>query len=128
MHLHLPIRMSRWLRLALLAVLSCALSGCGDPAPIAISYRQSLLDSAGLVMIVNNTGSKYLSCRMNVSSGVNRTKTGYLFSLGPHASQEIGVIQAGWSFKSGEKVQIAVEGHVTHSIAVANRSACARIS
>lgn len=106
------------IRFLLLAGLTLPLTGCGEKAPLNIGYRQSLLDSAGLVMIVKNVGSKHLSCRMNVTSKVTGRSAQYVFSLAPHASQEIGAVQAGWSFKSGEKVKITVEGHSTHSFTV----------
>lgn len=107
-----------WVRVLLVGALGTLLTSCGKPAPVDISYRPSLLDSSGLVLIVSNSGSQYLSCRMNVVSKVNGTRAGYVFSLGPHAKQEIGAIQAGWSFKSGEKVSIAVEGYATRKFAV----------
>lgn len=107
-----------WIRSICIVCLALPLSGCGEQAPLSISYRQSLLDSAGLVMIVSNIGSKHLSCRMNVSSKVTGRSAQYVFSLAPHGSQEIGAVQAGWSFKSGEKVKITVEGHATHSFTV----------
>lgn len=115
---YLPSRRLLWFRLSLLMAFCLVIVGCGKPAPLDISYRPSLWDSAGLVLIVRNTGTQYLSCRMNVSSDVTGKKAGYLFSLGPHATQEIGAIQAGWSFKSGEDVRIAVEGHATHKFTV----------
>lgn len=70
------------------------------------------------MLIVKNASSRHLSCRMDVTSKITRMSSRFLFSLGPHGSQEIGAIQAGWSFKSGEKVKIAVEGYSTHSFAV----------
>jgi len=110
--------LNRWLRLLLVTILGVSLAGCGKPAPLDISYRPSLWDSAGLVLIVTNSGPQYLSCRMNVASKVTGEKSGFVFSLGPHAKQEIGAIQAGWSFKSGEKVSISVEGHATRKFTV----------
>lgn len=107
-----------WIRWYCLACLPLLLTGCGEEAPLAVSYRQSLLDSAGLVMIVKNTGSKHLSCRINMSSKVTGRSGQYVFSLAPHGSQEIGAVQAGWSFKSGEKCKITVEGHASHSFTV----------
>ena len=44
---------------------------------------------------------------------VNKTmqqRSDYPFSLGPYKSTEIGILEAGWTFKSGETVKISVEG------------------
>ena len=87
------------------------LSSCSKPAPLNTSFRRSALDSAGLVLQVRNTSGKSLSCAMTAKNKTDGQTCRYSFSLAPSGSTEIGIMEAGWSFKSGERVQIDVEGH-----------------
>ena len=75
------------------------------------SFRRSALDSAGLVLQVRNTSSKSLSCAMTATNKTDGQDCRYSFS-------EIGIVEAGWSFKSGESVRIDVEGHRSLSLQV----------
>jgi len=79
-------------------------------APLQTSFRRSSLDSAGLVLQVQNTSAKSLSCRMVAVNKTMQQRADYPFDLGPYKSTEIGILEAGWTFKSGEAVKIAVEG------------------
>lgn len=87
------------------------LSSCSKPAPLNTSFRRSALDSAGLVLQVRNTSGKSLSCAMTATNKTDGQTCRYSFSLAPSGSTEIGIMEAGWSFKSGERIQIDVEGH-----------------
>jgi hypothetical protein len=102
----------RWSRLHLVpAVLAILLVSCSKPAPLSRTFRPSALDSAGLVLQLRNTSSKNLSCAMTATNKTDRQVCRHSFSLGPNASVELGIIETGWSFKSGESVEIKVEGH-----------------
>ncbi|RYD59771.1 MAG: hypothetical protein EOP83_20420 [Verrucomicrobiaceae bacterium] len=78
---------------------------------MSTSFRPSALDSAGLVLQVRNTSSKSLSCAMMATNRTDGQVCRHSFSLGPNSLIELGIIETGWSFKSGESVEIAVEGH-----------------
>lgn len=91
------------------------ITGCGQssapPAPLKVGFRGSALDRAGLVLQVQNTSDKHLSCRMTAVNSVQAQRVNYSFDLAPYNSTEIGVLECGWSFKTGEGVAIQVEGH-----------------
>jgi len=80
-------------------------------APLQTSFRRSSLDADGLVLQVRNTSVEDLSCRMVAVNQTVQQKADYAFSLGSYKSTEIGILEAGWSFKSGETVNIWVEGY-----------------
>lgn len=96
---------------ALILPVALLLASCSKPATLKTSFRPSALDSAGLVLQVRNTSSKSLSCAMTATNRTDAQKCRHSFSLGPNASVELGILETGWSFKSGESVEIAVEGH-----------------
>jgi hypothetical protein len=79
--------------------------------PISISWRRSALDSAGLVMQVQNTSNERLSCMMAAVNETQGQHTAYSFDVGPYKISEIGIVECGWSFKSGEGVAIRSEGY-----------------
>ncbi len=79
--------------------------------PITISWRTSALDSAGLVMQVQNTSNERLSCMMAAVNETQGQHTAYSFDVGPYKMYEIGIMECGWSFKSGESVAIRSEGY-----------------
>jgi hypothetical protein len=79
-------------------------------APLELGFRRSSLDSAGLVLQVQNTSTKSLSCRMIAVNNTVQQRADYPFDLGPYKSTEIGILEAGWTFKSGETVKIWCEG------------------
>jgi len=95
----------------LVSLFACLFTSCSKPAPLSTSFRPSALDSAGLVLQVRNTSSKSLSCAMTATNRTDKQTCRYSFSLAPNGSTEIGLVEAAWSFKSGESVEIAVEGH-----------------
>lgn len=103
---------------ALVVLTSLPLASCSKRAPLDTSFRRSALDSAGLVMQVRNTSNKSLSCGMTASNKTDGQTCRYSFSLAPSGFTEIGIMEAGWSFKSGENVRIDVEGHRAHSLQV----------
>ena len=100
------------------ALLAFLLASCSKPAPLNTSFRRSALDSAGLVLQVRNTSSKSLSCAMTATNKTDGQDCRYSFSLAPSGFTEIGIVEAGWSFKSGESVRIDVEGHRSLSLQV----------
>lgn len=104
---------NKWPNLALVAVMlvsTLLLAGCGKPAPIKTSFRQSALDSSGLVLQVQNTSDHRLSCKMTAKNKTLNQRVNYAFDLGPYASTEIGLLETDWTFKTGESVEIEVEG------------------
>ena len=80
-------------------------------APIRISWRPSKLDSNGEVMQVHNGSSEFLSCEMVVTNFIVQQGTNYQFDVGPNSMKEIGIVECGWSFKSGESIAIGTEGY-----------------
>ena len=96
-----------------LCVLTASLifGGCGKPdAPLSFSFRGSAMDASGLVLQVQNTGDKHLSCRMWAVNSVQNQARDYSFDLGPYQKTEIGILECNWSFKTGEGVTIRTEG------------------
>ena len=96
-----------------LAATVCLLTSCDKPAPLSTSFRRSAMDAAGLVLLVKNTSDKSLICKMSASNKTLNKSTSYTFPLPPHESTEIGILETAWSFHTGEKVRIEVEGFRT---------------
>lgn len=94
----------------IVVIIACALSACGNSPPLEVTFRQSLMDSAGLVLQVKNTERKHLSCIMTAENRTYEAKVTYEFSLGPNEHTEIGIVEAAWTFKTGESVTIQTEG------------------
>ena len=89
------------------------LNGCSKAPPsppLKISFRGSSLDSNTLVLEVQNTSDKHLSCKMWALNKVQRQTTDYSFSVGPYKMTEIGILECGWMFQTGESVSISTEG------------------
>lgn len=106
------------IRYSSLVLVSVALSSCNKPAPIGVHFRQSYLDRAGQVLVVQNNSSRHLSCLMTVRNKTHSTRTSYSFAVGPGDSASIGILETGWSFQSGEQVAIAVEGYAKRKLNV----------
>jgi len=95
-------------------------SGCGqsdatphrasNPVPLRYSFRPSKLDTAGLVLQLENPSQARLACKLdawNKTFGQHREHT---FHLGPRESIELGLLEMSWSFKTGETVEIRADG------------------
>ena len=105
--------------LAIIAMLF-TLSACDHPPapPLKLYTRPSKLDSTGLVLCMTNTSDKSLSCLLTArNTTLNQTRT-HPFDIGPNATTEIGILEMGWSFKTGEKIRLAVEGFETEDYLV----------
>ena len=85
-------------------------------APLKASFRASAI--SGLVLQVQNTSGEYLSCKMWARNSTLNETTSYSFSLDPYKMTEIGILECGWSFQSGESVYIKTEGFADYSFAV----------
>jgi len=79
-------------------------------SPVQTTWRQSALDPNGLVLQVRNTGDRHLSCRLDARNETTRQTVTHTFSVGPNQLTEVGLLEAGWSFKSAERGTIATEG------------------
>ena len=110
---------NKYAMMLIAVVVTCLVDlGCARQAPITTSFRQSALDSGGLVLQVHNTGDGHLSCVMYAENKIMDERRGYAFSLAPYATTEIGILEASWSFKSGERILIQTEGYGNVSLAV----------
>jgi hypothetical protein len=99
------------------AVLVIALAGFGvwmflrpPAAPVQTTFRGSWLDPNGLVLQVRNTSGKSLSCSMRARNNTMNENMVYRFSVGPWDTTEVGILESGWSWYSGETGYIEVEG------------------
>ena len=96
----------------LIAGLVCVcMAGCGQKCPITTSFRQSQIDSSGLVLQVHNTGNELLSCAIHAENQQLNESMNYAFYLSPHAMTEIGLLETGWTFKAGETVLFTINGY-----------------
>ena len=85
-------------------------------APLVITWRSSLI--SGLVMQVQNTSGKNLSCAMVVINSTQGQHRDYSFSLDPYKQQEIGIMECNWKFEHGEWVKVLVEGYADLKLTV----------
>ncbi len=78
--------------------------------PLELGFRRSSLDSSGLVLQAENKGNGSLSCRVIATNKTVQQHTDYPFTVGPYRMAENGILETGWSFKTGEQEGICVEG------------------
>lgn len=76
------------------------------------------MDRAGLVLQVHNTSDKSLSCKLIAHSEIANQTLSHIFSVGPNSTEEIGLVETNWTFKTGERVQIEVEGYSSKGFSV----------
>ena len=87
-------------------------------APVQITCRRSGLDSCGIVLQIHNTRNHSLSCRVAMENKTLNEATSCNTDIGPWKTSEIGILEAGWSFKTGERVHIDVEGFQSFAFTV----------
>ena len=92
--------------------------GCNSCAPVEVTFRQSLLDEAGLVLQVHNTSDGHLSCVMEAENNLQKQSVSHSFSLAPYEDMELGIIETGWSFRTGESVVVKCEGKIPYTTTV----------
>ena len=56
--------------------------------PVEMSFRQSALDSSGLVLIAQNTSKGHLSCVLTVENKILNQRERFSISFGPHEKRE----------------------------------------
>jgi hypothetical protein len=84
--------------------------------PITTSFRASAI--SGLVLQVQNTSDKYLSCKLSVLNETEQQNAVYSFSLDPYKMAEIGILEMNWTFMHGEKCLIKTEGYADLNFSV----------
>jgi hypothetical protein len=87
--------------------------GCGEIAPVQLTFRESKLDPDGFVLQVHNTGDDHLACRMEVENETKGESTSLSFTLDPYEDTEIGILEAGWSFAKDEQVEVSCKDRMT---------------
>ena len=86
--------------------------------PIDVSFRESLMFDGKVLQVKNTTTDKHLSCLMTVHNYTHQQKKSFSFVLSPRETQEVGVLEIGWRFSTGESVSIEVEGFRTYDCKV----------
>jgi hypothetical protein len=87
-----------------------------QPAPVQTTWRPSAIN--GLVMQVQNTSDKYLSCKLTVVNLTEHQSQRYSYTLDPYKQTEIGLMECNWAFLHGESGRIEVEGYTTKEFTV----------
>lgn len=82
-----------------------------ETPPIDIECRNSLLYKGKVIRVINKSESKHLSCCLRVRSRLNDSEKSYYFTIEPDDYEEVGVLEMGWNFCSGEKGEVEVEGY-----------------
>jgi len=102
--------MIKFVKVLSVAIMAILLSSCEKRAPITTSFRQSSLDNSGLVLQVRNTGDHHLCCYLTVKNKMLEQQISHSFNVAPYSQAEIGLLETGWTFKTGESCEIEVEG------------------
>lgn len=88
-----------------------ALTDKGFTPPIKIDFRDSLL--TGKVLRVHNKSDREtLICMVRVHNKKSGERKSWPFRLFPNGTQEIGILEMGWCFEPGEKVQFEVDRYM----------------
>ncbi|MDR2346256.1 MAG: hypothetical protein LBE18_09335 [Planctomycetaceae bacterium] len=94
--------------------------GCGQQPPLQITIRDSLatafIGKHSSVLIFTNLSDKHLSVTLNAIARDGKDKRSWTFDLLPHERNiEIGILETGWAFESGETIEINVPGYGTRT-------------
>lgn len=83
----------------------------GLAPPIKIDSRNSIL--AGKVLrVYNESDTETLFCGVRVHNKKSGERKSWAFQLAPHSTQEIGLLEMGWSFEPGEKVEFEADRYM----------------
>lgn len=90
------------------------LSGCeqaGIQPPATVTFRKSMLDSTRVVQVTNRKNNETLVMSLHVVNRKKGEKGDYTFKVGPGETVEIGRLEMGWVFESGEKITLRADGY-----------------
>lgn len=102
----------------LLMICCCLFTSCDttifkEKAPITVSFRNSLMFKGKVLRVTNTSNNAHLSCLLTACNDTKNQKRSYSFTLSPHETHEVGVLEMDWSFETRESVKIEVEGYAT---------------
>ena len=98
--------------LVLLGVL-CMVFLCGCEPPISVTWRQSLLDPSTRVMqVTNRDGSETLVIKLKVKNKNQTEASSHVFKVGPGETEEIGILEMGWTFKPGDTYSLEADDYL----------------
>lgn len=93
-----------------------SVEGARPALPVAVAFRREPF-AKGKVVVLTNTGAQKLDCKLKVSrpgSGAARTLT---VALTPGSEKRV-TRADGWTFATGDRLQIADASHATKEVAV----------
>jgi hypothetical protein len=101
-------------------VILSIIAGCGPQPPLQITRRDSLATAFfegkhSSVLIFTNLSDEHLSVTLKAIARDGNSQS-WTFDLLPHEQgKEIGVLEAGWAFESGETIEVSVPGYRTRT-------------
>jgi len=91
------------------------LAGCGSRRPpISVTWRISLLDDSSYVMqVTNRSNNETMVIHLNAKNKELGQHVSHTFKVAPGATEEIGILEAGWKFLPGETYSLRADGYTT---------------
>jgi hypothetical protein len=115
------MKKSRSLLVTLFAsVILSVIAGCGELPPLQITRRDSLATAffegkQSSVLIFTNLSDEHLSVTLKAIAK-DGTSQLWTFDLLPHEQgKEIGILETGWAFESGETIKVSIPGYRTRT-------------
>jgi len=91
-----------------------AFFGCervGIKPPVAITFRDSLMDSTQVLQVTNKSGSETLVMKIEARSKDGKQTATHVFKVRPGETYEVGRLEMNWLFREGETYIIEADGY-----------------
>lgn len=101
-------------RLAAVGLLAIT-AGCGalEPAPLEITFRDSLVGAGKIVQLENTSNEPLTGIEVVIAAPDGQSRTFVLDQLGPYQSFEIGWKKlGGWQIPPGSEIEVELDGHL----------------
>ncbi len=84
----------------------------GVRPPISVTFRKSLLDDTRVLRVTNRKSDETLVISLKVVNKEKGRQGDHIFKVGPGKTNEVGIIQMGWSFEPGEEITLEADGYM----------------
>ena len=91
----------------------CDGGGVMPPATVTFRYSNNpFIASSKVMQVTNRSGKETLVMRLDVKNEKKQESGFHIFKLKPGETYEIGTMEMGWKFETGETYSIKADGYV----------------